>query len=219
MYDGIEIKNLSVGLPEKMEYGNGKEMATAIRKKPVAKVFLSKESFQGDAVADLKHHGGPDRAVCMYPFEHYARWEKEFDKPLPIPAFGENVTPTLMVEDTVYIGDIYKLGDAVIQVTQGRVPCHTIDRYAHMTPIMKEMIRTGFTGYMCRVLEEGNVYADSSIQLLTQHPQQISVWYVNQVFFHEPKNIEGIQKILAVPELADEWRHKFELRLGKLMKN
>lgn len=213
----IEIKNLSVGLPETMKYGEGKEMETAIRKKPVEKVFLSKERFVGDDVADLKHHGGPDRAVCVYPYEHYALWEKEFGKPLPSSAFGENVTATNMLEDKVYIGDIYRLGEAVIQVTQGRVPCSTIDRNLDMTPLLKVMVKTGFTGYMCRVLKEGYVSADSTISLIEQHPQKISVLYTNQVFFHEPRNIEGIQKILAVSELADEWRDKFEIRLHNLL--
>ena len=213
----IRIKNLAIGLPEEMKYGEGRQMKTAIRKNTVDKVFLSKESFQGDGVADLKHHGGPDRAVCMYPFEHYALWEKEFGKPLPTAAFGENVTVTNMIEDKVYIGDIYRLGEAVIQVTQGRVPCHTIDRHLDMTPLLKAMVKTGFTGYMCRVLEEGYVSADSKIELLEQHSQKVSVLYVNQVFFHEPKNIEGIKRILQVPELADEWRDKFEIRLKKLL--
>ncbi|TWT26440.1 MOSC domain-containing protein [Planomicrobium sp. CPCC 101110] len=214
----IEIRNLAVGLPELMKYGEGKEMKTAIRKKPVERVFLSKEKFQGDDVADLKHHGGPDRAVCIYPYEHYALWEKEFGKPLPASAFGENVTAANMLEETVFIGDIYRLGEAVIQVNQGRVPCSTIDRNLDMTPLLKAMVKTGFTGYMCRVLEEGYVSADSSLELLEQHPQKVSVLYTNQVFFHEPKNIEGIKRILAVPELADEWRDKFEMRLSNLLK-
>ncbi|WP_367619056.1 MOSC domain-containing protein [Planococcus shixiaomingii] len=213
----IEIKNLAIGLPEMMEYGDGKKMKTAIRKKTVNKVFLSKESFHGDGVADLKHHGGPDRAVCIYPYEHYALWEKEFGKPLPTSAFGENVTATKLTEDEVYIGDIYRLGETVIQVTQGRVPCHTIDRNLEGTPLLKAMVRTGFTGFMCRVLKEGFVTADSKLELLEQHPQEVSVLYTNQVFFHEPKNIEGIRRILAVAELADEWRDKFETRLDKLL--
>ncbi|TWT12517.1 MOSC domain-containing protein [Planomicrobium sp. CPCC 101079] len=214
----IEIKNLAVGLPELMKYGEGKEMKTAIRKKNIERVFLSKDKFHGDDVADLKHHGGPDRAVCIYPYEHYALWEKEFGKPLPTAAFGENVTATNMIEDTVFIGDIYRLGDALIQITQGRVPCHTIDRNLELTPLMKVMVKTGFTGYMCRVLEEGHVSAESTIELIEQHLQKVSVLYTNQVYFHEPRNIEGIQRILAVPELADEWRGKFEIRLNNLLK-
>ncbi|MGI2326271.1 MOSC domain-containing protein [Planococcus sp. YIM B11945] len=212
----IEIKNLAIGLPETMKYGEGKEMLTAIRKKQVEEVFLSKESFQGDQVADLKHHGGPDRAVCIYPYEHYARWENAFGKPLPNATFGENVTATNMLEEDVYIGNIYQLGEALIQVTQGRVPCHTIDRYVDMTPLMKAMIKTGFTGFMCRVLEEGSVRADAEIKLVEANPQKISVWYTNDVYFHRPKDVEGIKQILAVPELADEWRNKFETRLKKL---
>jgi MOSC domain-containing protein YiiM len=212
----VKIHNLAVGLPKTLKYGNGKEMQTAIEKQAVDEVFLSKEGFRGDRVADLIHHGGPDRAVCIYPAEHYPLWENEFQKPLPPATFGENLTVSGMLEQDVYIGDIFRIGEAVVQVTQGRVPCHTIDRRLEMTPLMKRMVKTGFTGYMCRVLEEGEVRADSGIKLMESHPEQISVLYANEVNFHRPKDIEGMMKTLKVDALAEEWRKHFEKRLEKL---
>ena len=210
------IKNLAVGMPEKMAYGNGKEMETAIRKKQVQEVFLTKDSFQGDGVADQKHHGGPDRAVCIYPHEHYDYWNDYFGTQLPRAAFGENLTVTNMLERDVCIGDIFQIGEAIIQVTQGRVPCHVIDRRLDMLPLLKQMVKTGYTGYLCRVLEEGMIRADSTIRSVAKDPQQVTVLYANEVNYHRPKDIDGIVKVLEAEELADEWRQFLTKRLIKL---
>ncbi|RNF38278.1 MOSC domain-containing protein [Planococcus salinus] len=218
-FDDVEIKYFAVGLPEKMEYGKGKEMETAIRKKEVQEVFLSKEGFKGDGVADTKNHGGPDRAVCIYPYEHYAFWNDYFSKALPPAAFGENLTVTNMLEEQVYIGDIFRIGEAVVQVTQGRVPCNTIDRRLDMTPLLKGMVKTGFSGYLCRVLEEGTIRSDSKISLVKEHPEQVSVLFANHLYFHQPKNKEGLEKVLRVEELAEKWRKALTERLMKLSAN
>lgn len=211
-----EIKYFAIGLPEKLSYGEGKEMLTAICKKPVQQAFLSKEGFHGDGVADKKHHGGPDRAVCIYPFEHYARWEKEFGLDLPPAAFGENLTLTHMLEEDIHIGDVLRIGEAVVQVTQGRVPCNTIDRRLDMAPFLKAMVKTGYTGYLCRVLEEGRVASGDRAELIERDPKGVSVLYANTVNFHQPKNAEAIRQVLESQALAAEWREWLTKRLAKL---
>nr|WP_251047670.1 MOSC domain-containing protein [Planococcus sp. ISL-110] len=199
-----------------MAYGNGKEMETAIQKHQVQEAFLTKDGFHGDGVADLKYHGGPERAVCIYPYEHYEYWNGHFGTQLPRAAFGENLTVTNMLERDICIGDIFQVGEAVIQVTQGRVPCNTIDRRLEMRPLLKEMVKTGYTGYLCRVLEEGMIRADSTIRLVSKDPQQVSVLYANEINFHRPKDIDGIVKVLEAEALADDWRQFLTKRLIKL---
>lgn len=213
----IELKNFSIGLPKIMKYGNEKELNTGICKQRTDEAYLKKEGFHGDGVGDLRHHGGPDRAVCVYPYEHYALWEKEFENPLPSSNFGENLTVTNMLEQDVHIGDIFRLGEAVIQIAQGRVPCSTISKRTNNPILLKRMIQTGFTGYLCRVLEEGIVREDSKITLLEPHPKQVSILYGNEIYFHKQKDIEGIKKVLAVEELAGEWKDTLESRLNKLI--
>lgn len=208
--------NLAVGLPEKMVYGEDREMMTAIRKVPVAEAYLSKESFEGDGVADKKHHGGRDRAVCIYPFEHYALWEEQFGQRLPAATFGENLTVTQMLEKDVFIGDVFQVGEAVIQVTQGRVPCNTIDRRMDMAPLMKAMVKTGFTGYMCRVIEEGAIRRDSEIRLVERGKGEVSVLYANDVNFHQSRNAEAIRRVLEAQALAPEWQDWLTKKLIKL---
>lgn len=213
-----ELKNLSIGLPKKMKYGTDKEMDTGICKEAIEIAFLSKDGFRGDGVADLRHHGGLDRAVCVYPHEHYSLWEQEFNNVLPRSSFGENITVTNMLEQDVHIGDIFRLGDAVIQITQGRIPCSTITKRTDMPLLLKRMVETGYTGYLCRVLEEGAVRKDSTITLVESHPKQVSILFANQVYYHMQKDIEAINKVLDVQELAHDWRERLTKRVEQLTK-
>ncbi|MEH7238023.1 MOSC domain-containing protein [Bacillus sp. JJ1562] len=212
----IETKNFSIGLPKKMTYGKDEEVITAIRKQAVEEAFLTKDGFRGDGVADLKHHGGPDRAVCIYPYEHYSLWESEFFVQFTLPTFGENLTLTNMEEKDVYIGDIYLVGDAIIQITQGRIPCSTITKRTNNPYLLKMMVQTGFTGYLGRVLKEGTVRKDSTISLEERNPNQISILEANEIYYKRPRDIDGIQKILAVEELAAEWKDMLNERLTRL---
>ncbi len=200
-----------------MKYSYDQEMDTGICKETIQEAFLTKEGFRGDGVADLRYHGGPDRAVCVYPHEHYRLWEREFGSKLPPSTFGENVTVTNMLEQEVCIGDIFRLGDAVIQITQGRIPCSTITKRTNMPSLLKRMVETGYTGYLCRVLEEGTVRRDSTITLVESHPKQVSILFGNQIYFHQQKDLEGIKKVLDVQELANEWRERLGKRLEKLI--
>ncbi|MBB4825602.1 MOSC domain-containing protein YiiM [Sporosarcina luteola] len=210
-----EIVTFSIGKPKTVVYDETKEMVTGICKEQIEEAFLSKDGFHGDGVADLRFHGGPDRAVCVYPFEHYAQWEEEFEQKLPRSTFGENLTVANMLENEVYVGDIYQVGEAVIQVTQGRVPCSTINKRTGLPLIMKRMIDTGYTGYLCRVLTEGTVKSDSTITLVEQHPEKISIAYCNEIYFRGQKDVDAMKRIAAVEALAEEWRKSLQKRIDK----
>lgn len=218
MTTAIQMRTLATGIPQKIDTAKGRELITGICKKTIEEVFLTVDGFSGDDVADKKHHGGPDRAVCMYPHEHYALWNNEFECVLPSAAFGENITASGMTESEVCIGDVFTLGDAVIQVTQGRIPCSTIDQRLGF-PVMKHMIQTGFTGYLCRVLKEGLVRSDDKIGLHTKDPHGVTVLEGNTTYFHNPKDVEEIQRVLSIEALADDWREKFGKRLELALAN
>lgn len=213
-----ELIYFSIGKPKKMEYGDNKEIETGICKDSVEEALLTKDGFVGDGVANTKFHGGPDRAVCVYPYEHYSLWEKEFGQTLPPSAFGENVTVTNMLEKDVHVGDVFQLGEAVIQITQGRIPCSTISKRNNNDPLLKRMVETGYTGYLCRVLQEGKVRKNSSITLLESHPKQLSVLFGNELYFHRRSDVEGMKRMLEVEELADVWKEKLRNRINAAMK-
>lgn len=211
-----QLIHLSIGMPKQMKYGQEQQVLTGICKAAVQEAYLTKDGFIGDGIADTRHHGGPDRAVCVYPDEHYKLWEQEFGQQLPAAAFGENITVSHMTEHEVHIGDIYRLGDAVIQVNQGRVPCSTITKRLGFPTLLKRMTETGYTGYLCRVLEEGVVRSDSAITLLEPHPKQISVLFANEMYYQKQHEPSGIESVLAVEELAEEWRKSLNKRLNQI---
>lgn len=205
----FQIMNLAIGKPKEYIWNKTKEFS-AIGKISMPEIELKKAGFIGDQVANIDFHGGDDRAVCLYPYEHYAKWEKEFNQNLPIPAFGENITAAGMLEKDVCIGDIYRIGDALIQVTQGRIPCSTISSFNGVDKFLNRVFTSGLTGYFFRVLEEGVITRNSEIKLIEPHPKEVSVLFANQILFHDPKNLKGIEIILEVQELAGVWREKLE---------
>lgn len=213
MDSSVAIISLNIGMPKVLEYGESQEVRTGISKTAIEETFLSRNGFQGDGVANTKFHGGTERAVCIYPFEHYILWEKKWNVKLPLPAFGENLTVTNMLESNVHIGDIYQLGETVVQVTQGRIPCNTINKHTGVDQLLNQIFEKGYTGYFCKVLEEGQVTKDSKLTLLEKEENEVSILFANQVYFHRKRDIEGIKKILQVDALADVWRQQLSSRL------
>ncbi|MFD2705001.1 MOSC domain-containing protein [Salibacterium lacus] len=210
------IHHLAAGRPQDIQDQQGRTFRTGIQKQTADSIILRKTGITGNDVADKKNHGGTDRAVCIYPLEHYGTWEEEFGRKLDKAAFGENITVSGVTEDTVYIGNTYKVGSAVIQVTQGRVPCLKIDRRTGCDGLMKRFTATGFTGFFCRVLQEGTVQEDSRMELVKEDRRRISILYANNVYFHERGNMAAMKRILDVPPLAEEWRRKLEKRIQNL---
>ncbi|MFN7253476.1 MAG: MOSC domain-containing protein [Anaerobacillus sp.] len=203
-----KIINLAVGKPKEYHWHNEKQLS-GIGKSTVQAFRVEKNGIVGDDVANPKFHGGPDRVVCLYPFEHYSYWEEGFQQKLILPAFGENLTVTGMMEEQVCIGDIFKIGDTILQITQGRVPCVTISNYNEEKQLLKKVIETNLTGYFFRVLEEGTIMFDSKITLMERHAKEISVFFATQILFHQKEDKASIEKILTVDALAEDWRNRF----------
>lgn len=207
------IISLNIGTPQKLRF-QGKEIETGLFKESVNKpLYLSTINFEGDGQADLKHHGGRDKAVCVYAFEHYPYWEQELAQQLPYGAFGENLTITGLLESDVYIGNIYKIGEALVQVTQPRQPCYKLAYRYHRKDFPFLVQNTGFTGFYVRVLEEGTVSPSDEIKLIEQNEHHITIAFTNEMMHHDKHNIEGIQSILAVDSLSESWRNTFTKRL------
>lgn len=211
-----KIVYVSKGLPKNMTY-NGQEYLSGIWKEQTDELHVATQQIAEDDVANPAYHGGPDRVVCLYPFEHYAHWEKEFDQPLEKAAFGENVTAENMREDKVCIGDVYQFGDAILQVSQGRYPCATINKRNHNNQLLKQIIAAGYTGYFFRVLQEGTIKSDSPIIQLSAHPAQVTVASIHHLYFHEKSpDPKVLARMLELEELATPWRKKLIEKQQKL---
>lgn len=206
----MRIESLNIGLPKKEIFG-GLEMLTGMCKTPVSgPLRLGQLGFEGDGVGDTKHHGGPDKAVCLYNSDHYPYWKDVLGITLPVAAFGENLTISGLTEKDVCLGDIFQLGSAVVQVTQPRQPCKTLAaRYGRMD-MVKLVVDSGRTGFYCRVLGEGVVEKDSPFALQVRDPHEITIAFANNIYHHARKNCEGIGKVLEVPALSESWRRSFQ---------
>lgn len=210
------ILSLNAGEIDVIDW-QGKEVSTAINKQPVdGKVYLSKLNLEGDIQADTINHGGPDKAVCVYPHDHYPFWEKNLGISLAIPSFGENLTVSGMTEKEVCIGDIFELGDALVQVSQPRRPCYKVAAKLNQPLMVKYIQDTGFSGYYMRVLKEGQVNTGDKLVLKVKHQDGITVDFVNQMTFLDKENIEGIQRLVALEDLAEGWRTSLAKRLPSI---
>lgn len=212
----MKLIAISVGKPKTVRNNLGEELRSGIFKNQVTEGYLTKDGFDHDGVADLKHHGGLDRAVCIYSVEHYKSWEKEFRMNFPVSAIGENLLVENMLEENIHIGDRFSVGEAIIEITQGRIPCNTINKRTGVKNLMKRMIETGHTGYLCRVIKEGRITNVDRMERVFEHPEKITVSYAHSIYFYQKDSKEGIENILKVNELADDWKARLEKMLSKL---
>ncbi|MFJ8353982.1 MOSC domain-containing protein [Bacillus paramycoides] len=202
-----EVLSLNIGLPKEVIYG-GKLIQTGIYKKQVKEpVFLSFLKFNGDGQADLVHHGGVDKAVCVYSGDHYSYWEKELNQELVYGPFGENITVRGMREEDVCIGD------ATVQITQPRQPCFKLAKKYNIPKLPLYFQDTGYTGFYFRVLKEGWISPIDTLKLLKPDPKGVSVSFANRIMHKEKQNFEGLKRILEVNALSASWRKTFEKRI------
>lgn len=204
------IESLNIGLPVKENF-YGREITTGIRKQPVSgPVRLGRLGFEGDGVADKKHHGGEDKAVCVYSTEHYRFWEEEaLGITLPPAAFGENFSVSALHEKEICIGDIFQAGTALVQVSQPRQPCSTLAARYGRSDMVKLVVNSGRTGFYFRVLQEGVVKRGDALVRRERDPQSITVSFANRTFHHDKKNFEAIERVLSLPALSASWRVSF----------
>lgn len=209
----MKILSVNIGTPEEQTYFNNKKVLTSGHKRPVMSAPLHLESFEGDAQADLKNHGGEDKAVCVYSFDHYAHWEEKFVCKLEMGAFGENLTIEGLSESEVCLGDIFRVGDALGQITQPRVPCSKLAGKFGNKELPKLIHENSFSGFYLRVLSEGLVKQGDTFELVSRHPLEVTVEFANQVLYHQRDDVESLKRVLEVEALSPSWRTTLEKRL------
>ncbi|MEP6993130.1 MAG: MOSC domain-containing protein [Acidobacteriota bacterium] len=171
----MSILSIQVGTPRSVRHG-GRTVRTAIFKDPVLfRVFVRRLNVEGDAQADLRVHGGPDKAVYAYDLGGYEHWRQELGLDLPFGQFGENLTVAGMPETQTRIGDVYRIGGAVLQVSQPRSPCFKLAMKMGRPQFLKEFLVSGRTGFYLRVLEEGEIGPGDAITLLSRQPDSATV--------------------------------------------
>lgn len=209
----MRVISVNVGLPREVDW-QGAKVVTGIFKDPVAgSVPLRRLNLDGDAQADLSVHGGPDKAIYAYPFDHYDDWQARLGRELPCGAFGENLTTEGLLEDQVHIGDEFRVGTARLVVTQPRMPCYKLGIRFGDPGMVKTFLRAGRPGIYFAVVEEGVVGPGDSIERLSVDDREITVTGMLQLTLQRNPDPAEIRRLLEVPDLAAVWRQEFEARL------
>ena len=202
--------SVQVGIPGTV-HRNGQQVETGIFKTSVpGRLHLHSLNLEGDRQADLSVHGGQDKAVYAYPSEHYPFWKKELPGvDLPWGAFGENFTTAGLLEDTVYLGDRFRIGTAEVVVTQPRLPCFKLNLKFDRDDLIKRFLASRRSGFYLRVLQEGEVGAGDEIVIVHHDENHVSISDALRIYLHDSDSNELIERALRVEYLAASWREDF----------
>ena len=213
----MKITSVNVGLPREVAW-NGKTVSTGIFKSPVTgRVAVRKHNLDGDRQADPSVHGGPTKAVYAYPAQHYAFWRGELpDEELGWGSFGENLTVEGLEEESVSIGDEYRVGTAKLVVTEPRMPCFKLGIRFGRADMVKRFLASQRTGFYFGVVEEGHLEAGDTLEMLAKHPAGLTVAEVTRLYSTDRENMELLRKALTVEVLPEKWRGFFEQQVGRL---
>ncbi|MES2271260.1 MAG: MOSC domain-containing protein [Pseudomonadota bacterium] len=187
---------------------------SAIEKKEVpGPVRIGWLGLEGDAVADPVHHGGWDKAIHLYPQDHYPFWNEQLSDHFLLKkpgAFGENIASRGLVETEICIGDRFTFGSAVVEVSHGRQPCSKLDHRFGRRDVMATVVKTGRSGVYFRVIKEGDAEAGSEMALIER---PLPEWSVERVFNlliagGYKRDPEAVRTLAAMPQLAEAWRQR-----------
>ncbi len=213
----MKLISVNVGLP-RVVMSNGDPVSTGIFKEPVAgRVMLRTLNLDGDRQADLSVHGGPSKAVYAYPSEHYDYWKRELPgMALSWGMFGENFTSAGLFESELNIGDKFRVGSAVVMVTEPRMPCYKLGIKFGRSDIVKRLLASERTGFYFAVLQEGEVGAGDPIELMEKRERSVRVSDITQLYTREKRNVGLLRRAIEVDALPESWKGYFQHRLEKL---
>jgi MOSC domain-containing protein YiiM len=190
-------------------------VTTSIFKEPVTgRVRVNRLNIAGDEQSDLTVHGGPNKAVYVYPSEHYPYWREQLpDFPLPWGAFGENFTSDGLFENEIGIGDQLQIGSAEFVVTQPRMPCFKLGIRFNRADMVKRFLKSGRSGFYLRVLTEGEVGAGDAVTFTVRNDNRVSVSDMVTLYTAEDPNEDLLRRAVELPALPNSWRDHFRKRL------
>ena len=210
MVNAMKILSVNVGLPRQM-VSDGKSVTTGIYKSPIhGRVKVTRLNLEGDGQADLSVHGGPNKAVYAYPSEHYANWRPELPGiEMPWGMFGENLTLEGLLENDAHIGDRFRMGTAVLMVTQPRLPCYKLGIRFGREDMPDRFLSSRRTGFYFAVVNEGELGEGDTLQPIHRDANRISVSDILRLCYSDGHpDVQLAQRALNVEALSPGWRNR-----------
>ncbi|MHB1272525.1 MAG: MOSC domain-containing protein [Rhodanobacter sp.] len=215
----MTLISINVAPPAAVAHGDG-SVTTGIFKQPVTgPVAVRWLNLDGDGQADLRNHGGADKAVYAYSLDHYAYWREVLGRDaLPHGQFGENLTVTGLDEAELYVGDQLRIGDARFTITQPRMPCFKLGIRLADTGMPKRFARSLRTGFYLRVLEEGTIEAGNAVDVMARGHGRLSIRTLFDAYLKpdDPAALRVLARALEIPELSTAWRAHITERLARM---
>jgi MOSC domain-containing protein YiiM len=207
----MKLISVNAGVPREIFWKN-RVVTTGIFKEPVAgRIAVRKHNLVGDQQADLSVHGGPDKAVYVYPSEHYEFWRGELPEvDLPWGMFGENLTIEGLMEDEVNIGDRFRIGSSVLAVTQPRMPCFKLAAKFGRDDIIKRFLDSRRSGFYLAVIEEGEVGAGDVIERIHRDENDITIAAAVNVYVNGAGDQDWLARASRHESLPEGWRKHFQ---------
>ena len=204
----MEVISTNIAQPQTITW-KGKKEKTGIYKIPVQQIYLGESDVKGDSVVDRKYHGGKDKACYLYSANHYPFWKEKYPNlDWHWGIFGENLTVENLDEESIYVGDIYEVGEAIIQISEPRLPCYKLGIRFNNSKIIKEFTTSTFCGAYTRVLKEGKVKPKDGL-LLKEKANNIRLSELYQLMTLDKKNEDLINKALAESAISEDIKSKF----------
>ena len=206
----MHILSVNVGLPRSVQWA-GRTITTGIFKQAIqGAVSLDLLNFVGDGQADLTVHGGPDKAVYAYDNAHYAHWQHHLERADWAPGlFGENLTTEGLLESEVRIGDLFRVGSALLRAVQPRLPCYKLNVRFDDPGMTRHFARAGRSGIYFRVVEPGVVQAGDAITLVEAASTDITIQTVSQIVLNRQADADLLAQVVALPHLPDSLKRMF----------
>ena len=210
----VKLISINVGLPREVTW-HGRVVQTSIWKKPVqGRVHVATLNLDGDRQSDLSVHGGVDKAVYVYPSEHYSFWQSELPgADLSAGAFGENFTSEGLLENEVQIGDRLRTGTAEFIVTQPRMPCFKLGIRFERPDLVKRFLQSKRTGFYLAVQREGEVTAGDSIEFIERSESGVTILDITNLYALDSQSQELLRRATELPALPESWKDYFRKRL------
>jgi MOSC domain-containing protein YiiM len=217
--DFITVLSVQVGKPRTIVSETEREWITGFFKEPAqGSVRVTTTNLEGDGQADLRVHGGPEKAINVYASEHYAYWRDLLGiEDFPFGAFGENLTTSGAVEAGVCIGDIFE-GEGPdpvsLQISQPRQPCWKLSRRWNIKDLSARVERNGKTGWYFRVLREGSLQAGMPLKLISRPHPEWTVVLANEIMHHRKDDLAAAAALAQCLALSISWKESLSRRAG-----